>query len=302
MLKNILLTLCSFCLMAGYAQEHLSGIVLDARFNVPLPGALVCVGDATEGVVTDAEGQFNLTLSGSERWLKISCPGYETRNYEVAPGDTSLTIELVGLPIAYDTVIVFDPETYDEQIQVVPVSAYRISSAPAAMMGDAPAANPGQHAPGQLTAGEVNDFSKWVLWNDKSQEELRMHQQTWKISPSNRFSVMIQDQKGIPVTGETVFLVNSTKDTVWSAVTDNTGRAELWAGMFGEQVEDAHTYSIAANYGKKNRDAPKATPFQEGINHITLKRDCNQPNVVDAVFMVDATGSMSDEINYLKRN
>ena len=310
MLKYTLLALFSFCLMAGYAQEHISGIVLDARSKEPLTGVNVFVEEATEGVVTDLDGKFSLALQDGERWLRFSYLGYQTRTCELTPGETFLTIELELLPIAYDTVIVFDPETYEEQIRVVAVSAYGISASPAARMeyaetvsyspGKKTTGTTGQFAPGQLTAGEVNDFSKWVLWNDKSQEELRMHQKVWNISPSERFSVMIQDQNGIPVTGVRVFLVNETKDTVWSAVTDNTGRAELWAGMFGQQVESEHTYSIAANYGKKNRDAQKAIPFHEGINHITLKRDCNPSNVVDAVFMVDATGSMSDEINYLK--
>ncbi|RYF84410.1 MAG: VWA domain-containing protein, partial [Chitinophagaceae bacterium] len=40
--------------------------------------------------------------------------------------------------------------------------------------------------------------------------------------------------------------------------------------------------------------------FENGVNRIVLKTGCNSSNIVDIAFVVDATGSMSDEIQYLQ--
>ncbi len=37
-----------------------------------------------------------------------------------------------------------------------------------------------------LTAGEINDFGKWELWNDLSKGELAYYQKTWKTSLRGR--------------------------------------------------------------------------------------------------------------------
>jgi hypothetical protein len=153
---------------------------------------------------------------------------------------------------------------------------------------------------GILTAGEINDFSKWVLWNDKSQEELRQHKKEWSICPSMRYSVMVQNEEGIAMVGKEVLLLDNQKDTIWKAQTDNVGKAELWANMFNEQYANDGKFSIVVNTGKDVYSIKRAKQFQDGINQITIKAPCKNVDIVEAAFVVDATGSMGDEINYLK--
>ena len=50
----------------------------------------------------------------------------------------------------------------------------------------------------------------------------------------------------------------------------------------------------------KKHKIKKAKEFKEGINFLEIRSTCETPDIVDIMFVVDATGSMSDEINYLK--
>ena len=50
---------------------------------------------------------------------------------------------------------------------------------------------------------------------------------------------------------------------------------------------------------KNEKKQFNAVPFSQGINHIQLNRSCAASNKVEIAFVVDATGSMGDEIEYL---
>lgn len=154
--------------------------------------------------------------------------------------------------------------------------------------------------PGQLTAGEINDFSKWILWNDESQEELSQYKKTWKIYPSVRFSVFIQNQNGIPLIGEKVILLDAQLKIVWESLTDNFGKAELWANMFGDEYSDTSRFSLMVKSGKDLYTIKDLKQFHEGVNQLTINKKCEVSEILDVVFVVDATGSMGDELEYLK--
>lgn len=156
------------------------------------------------------------------------------------------------------------------------------------------------YSAGQLTAGEINDFGKWVLWNDKSQEELTDYRDDWKMYPSKRYMVIVQNNAGIPIVGQLVSLMDHKENPVWTAKTDNTGKAELWSNMFEETYQDEEKLDIVTKINDREHRIHHAKRIENGVNHITIESDCNHSNVVDAVFVVDATGSMTDELNYLK--
>ncbi len=154
-------------------------------------------------------------------------------------------------------------------------------------------------APGQLTAGEINDFSKWELWEDIHQEDLAEYQQVWQLYPSQRYTVQLQYPNGQAATNITVQLANQQGQVLWSAKTDNLGRAELWRDLVKTQAATKSSLQIQLVQNGKKLRLPTAYPIQEGINHFTLAGDCQQPKAVDIAFVVDATGSMGDELSYL---
>jgi hypothetical protein len=153
---------------------------------------------------------------------------------------------------------------------------------------------------GMLTAGEIHDFSKWDLWNDITVDQLSQYKTLWEIYPLNRYCVQLTSDDGKPLIDSKVELKNNNGDVLWTAHTDNTGKAELWGGMFDSEFKEDAGYYISINHQKTIFSIDNPKKFHEGINILSVKSECNIPNVVDIAFVVDATGSMSDEINYLK--
>lgn len=154
-----------------------------------------------------------------------------------------------------------------------------------------------------LTAGEINDFNKWTMWEDYTANDFKTFSAFWGMRSDNRFSVQLTDKNHNAVINEPLYLVHKvTKDTAWSTHTDNTGKAELWAGFFRDSIavfsKNIHTdYFITDKNG--NRIYNLLT-FANGVNQLTIDKTCFVSNEVDIAFVVDATGSMGDEIEFLK--
>lgn len=151
---------------------------------------------------------------------------------------------------------------------------------------------------GQLTAGEVNDFSNWDYWQGLTQEELLQWKNHWKFAPTFRYSLVLTNQDGYAIQNEKVHLLDDKKAIVWTAVTDNTGRAELWYQPNDRSV--TVTKDVAISDSDHNVIIAKATEFHNGINTYQYTKSCNPKNKVNIAFMIDATGSMLDEISYLQ--
>jgi hypothetical protein len=152
---------------------------------------------------------------------------------------------------------------------------------------------------GRLTAGEINDFQKWKMWEDLSETELKRYQDQWQIKMHDRYCMVVRNQQGFPVIDATCTLVNEAGQTLWTAHTDNTGKAELWRS-FAHSDASQSAVKLKVASGKHIEWIEKPKPFSRGVNHLKLRQPCDVKKQVDIVFTVDATGSMGDEINYLK--
>jgi hypothetical protein len=147
-----------------------------------------------------------------------------------------------------------------------------------------------------LTAGEVNDFYKWKMWEDFTETEFKQMSEIWKINPKKRITVQLQNASKNPAIGEKVELIDeSTGKIIWTAYTDNTGKAELWGDIENKNAENK--LKIVAANGKELRNPGF---FENGINTLQLNKNCFVSDKVDISFVVDATGSMGDEIEFLK--
>jgi len=155
---------------------------------------------------------------------------------------------------------------------------------------------------GRLTAGEIHDFSKWELWNDLSENELSKYKDAWSVYPKERYVIQAVTEQGFPVVDAVVEL-KIEDNIVWKARTDNTGKAELWNVLFKSKPSNKKQSSAAKasiSYKGIENNLPQLKRFEDGVNVITFKQDCNYAKNVDIAFVVDATGSMGDEIDYLK--
>lgn len=74
-------------------ERLITGVVHDAATHEALPGVNVAVKGTTQGVVTDVEGKYSVTVEGDSSVLVFSSIGYVTREVKVGT-QTTLDVEL----------------------------------------------------------------------------------------------------------------------------------------------------------------------------------------------------------------
>lgn len=154
-----------------------------------------------------------------------------------------------------------------------------------------------QVEPGQITAAEWNDLENWDFWTNLiAGQEYSQMPEYWSFDLSERISVLLTQNSGEPAVNIEVELINNSEDVIWSAKTDNRGSAELWSAMTNPFQEN-QDLDLRIN----TKVYEDFTYFKEGINEITLEENISTAEkTAQIAFMVDATGSMSDELEYLK--
>lgn len=151
---------------------------------------------------------------------------------------------------------------------------------------------------GQITAGEWSDTENWDYWSELMDNvEWAEFQDSWKFKPAERYSVEVWSASALPLVDAEVHLKDITGNVIWQARTDNKGKAELWANLFNagevvDRIEVMYNAQTALIYSPK--------PFEKAVNTVQLNVYDNMLLNADVAFIVDATGSMGDEIQYLK--
>ena len=150
---------------------------------------------------------------------------------------------------------------------------------------------------GLVTAGEWNDLDNWDFYQKTLMKEpFKGFPDDWQMYTNHRIAVALT-AKNKPAANATVTLFRN--DTpIWTAKTDNLGRAELWVGAFQKEKELNPTLLRL----KVNEQwVSTATISETQVNRIALDETLPSPtNQVQIAFMVDATGSMGDELEFLK--
>lgn len=153
-------------------------------------------------------------------------------------------------------------------------------------------------APGVITAGEWSDLENWSFWDslfiNQEFSELRSY---WSFYHYHRISVLIENSNSEPVCDAIVELTRN-ETVIWKSRTDNRGKAELWIDLFQKSdMADALNYSLTVNDLYTMTDVKL---FSQDINKISIPAAHEANNRAEIAFVVDATGSMSDELEYLK--
>lgn len=104
--KTLFLYLFLFVPLALVAQSQktVTGTVLSAEDNMPLPGASVIVKGTSNGASTDFDGNFTLSVASSATTLTVSYIGYKTK--DVAITSNALTVLLTVDASTLDEVVV----------------------------------------------------------------------------------------------------------------------------------------------------------------------------------------------------
>ncbi|THD69453.1 SusC/RagA family TonB-linked outer membrane protein [Robertkochia marina] len=99
-LKSIIFMGLLMLPLFGFSQGQVTGTVTDAENGTPLPGVSVIIKGTTQGVSSDFDGNYSITVSEFPATLIFSYIGFETIERRVAGPismDVALNIEATGL-------------------------------------------------------------------------------------------------------------------------------------------------------------------------------------------------------------
>lgn len=156
---------------------------------------------------------------------------------------------------------------------------------------------------GLLTAGEWNDLDNWKFWSTLLNEN-KYYEKTsyWKFYPKNLVAVQVVDGNNTAIANVPVELLKG-GTVLFSTKTDNAGFAYCWQSLFandnGEIV--AEDYSLNINGASYTEPVKFTSQGDEQVNlNVVVSADAKQADAkADIAFIVDATGSMGDEIRFL---
>ncbi len=162
--------------------------------------------------------------------------------------------------------------------------------------------------PGTITAAEWNDPEHWDFWRGViASDNYRQMPSLWGFYNNNRVSVEVRRRDGTPVANAPVTIERSAKQATTSGGvtnrvvargrTNNLGRAELWIDLLEDNRTVDYTVLTLKVFGMYIPGA--ITPYRDGVNEVTMPAG-RENHTIEVAFMVDATGSMGDELEYLK--
>ena len=283
-----------FFLTTGFALSLLCAACSDSSNSSDV---VAVVGGGDDGQVSDTTKPQN--------------PNIETEN--------GATFETKGSGSYYDydtieeAAVMYD--SYDVKIVRTSDAVYT-TEAPAVAPGGvvdeyipvdyAPGGDPGDGFNGKtyglLTASEWNDLDNWSDWADILAGEFSGKTAYWKFYPSTLAAVKVVDENGTGLANVSVELLNG-NDVEFATKTDNKGLAYCWVKLFdnaNNETVKAEDFSLKVN-GKVS-EAPVELSLLSGELKInTITSDAKQAEAkADVAFIVDATGSMGDEIRFLQ--
>ncbi|MFP2997583.1 carboxypeptidase-like regulatory domain-containing protein [Spongiivirga sp. MCCC 1A20706] len=275
------------------AQEiKITGTVTDANDGLALPGVNVMVKETINGTSTDFDGHYAIKASKGQI-LVFSYIGMITQEVVISD-QTTINVSLES------------DDTALEEIVVMGYATKKVKSATGSVVADyAPAESRSstkgerrRYEPqsGQLTAGEINDLEKWEEWLKVSNEdEAKRIKNNWGFLLQEKIEVYVTDENENPLPNAQVTIYNELNKLIMSTRTDVFGKTVLFKDSNGIKKTKYYRVQVTHNNqikGKKITNGHKELNFQ--------LTNGKQDNSIDIMFTIDATGSMGDEIAYLK--
>ena len=163
--------------------------------------------------------------------------------------------------------------------------------------GGAEESEPTQLPSGMITAAAWVDNDNYAMWLDlfsQGEENGKFYQYTntensWGFTSLNRIKVNVKNGEN-PVAGATVIASDPEGNALFSAVSDAQGNAYLFT--------DAESGNISVKSGEGSAGATFSA--EERDIEITLDNNAEKLNVIEIMLLLDVTGSMGDEMSFLK--
>lgn len=160
--------------------------------------------------------------------------------------------------------------------------------------------NPGEDVQaGQLTAGEWDDLAAWERFgNLLNTGEGDSSKRVWQFWNFHRLEVVVT-ANGKAVSDAGVELLAG-KQSIWKARTNTEGRAFVYAGLFERDTANLGSYTVKVHSAQESKTTQQLEIPQQGTIKVDLGKGAKLSDQVDIMFVVDTTGSMEDELNYLE--
>ncbi|MBR7009798.1 MAG: VWA domain-containing protein [Oscillospiraceae bacterium] len=164
-----------------------------------------------------------------------------------------------------------------------------------------PSYNPGEAL--KLTAAEWNDNANWPFFTNLVNAGT-ISFPAFGIDPRNRIEVLVTDEAETPLENQSVTLLGENGEALWTARTDKAGAAFLfWAeGQTPDRVVCGG--AEAAVRAEEPSGDPQGGSVMRPLDRVVLRIASAAParNGLQVMFIVDTTGSMSDEIAFLQKD
>lgn len=157
---------------------------------------------------------------------------------------------------------------------------------------------------GQLTGAEWNDNDHFAEFVEKINGQSNGWYQIaakWNQVATKRIHVRLHNGQDKAVPLAVVSLLNAEGDVLWTAVTDADGDAYLFYHV-SPTITSSMESLIPASIQVSAPDGKRMThQLQENETEVVLALDTTADvTKLDVMFMIDTTGSMGDELEYLK--
>ena len=173
---------------------------------------------------------------------------------------------------------------------------------------------------GQLTAGEWRDNDNWGFFTNLVTSGTISYP-SFSLDPRDRYMITVKGDDGKPAANVRAVLEDGEGKILWSAVTDHNGKAYLFVTNSSETAE-----RVTLSVGDKNETYPirksqteimpvetqeqqgqtKTDPQAQKQNvgttemELTFAPGGRTEKKTEIMFIIDSTGSMSDEMLYLQ--
>jgi len=318
-MKKIVLLFIAIIFLSAYfysTKVAVYGKVSNKETGELIPFATVVAsqdGQVITGSDTNLNGEYTLNIEPGEYEFEASFIGFNSTsekrkvknnspqelNFEISEGSVLKEVVIHGLAIEKEerslgysidkidvikfkssSIIIESSDDYSETSSVSPTHEEALPEA------------------GQITAAEWNDLHNWEEWNELLEnEDYQEMQNHWSLFPNERYAVFITNEYKFPIPNCQVSLFSKKGTMIWSARTDVHGKAELWNNLNQEETEADH---IVVEYQSIQRKIEGIKSIEEGTNQLSLNISCPEKVQTEIMFVVDATGSMGDEISFLQ--
>ncbi|WGK64321.1 carboxypeptidase-like regulatory domain-containing protein [Croceiramulus getboli] len=302
MKTTLTFTLLFFITFFTLAQQafELTGVVQEADSNEPLPGVVLLIKGTSRGTRSDFDGQFKLAVRLQDT-LVVSYVGFETLEHVVESANPVTFHMKVGAALEEVVVTGYAVGSRPRKVRIRGASSvtsgFSLRSKTSGVSIDkVDDIHHVEQQSGQLTAGEVNDLKKWKAWQKEARSRLaKSIASRWEFELSEPLTIEVKDAAGAPLINCGVSWVHQGR-VIARAQTNVYGEVTLFAQKpsFHKPVGMIQVYHQGQILGKP-------IPEQAAIMKFAFDDVLNSPeSAVDIQFTVDATGSMGDEMDYLK--